>query len=313
MRRACALGSVVTLLWTLLAASPAQATYPGTNGRLAYTFEKDGIWQIFSMDPDGTDIEQITHFRKPQSTGGVNWSPDGTKIAFDSDRTGEGEIWTINADGSGLTRITHDPTVDDSGPVWSPDATQIVFTRESPRTGNGVIYRIDADGTGMTKLTTGKNWHEGAQFTTDGSQIVYLGFGDAGGICELWTMNPDGSDKTLLVPADARLGLGDLAPDGTTLLVFDNCAGPAPQSIYRMNFDGSGMTQLTDAGCCYQDGWPQFSPDGTQIVFMSNRVVPGFDVPFKEMYVMDADGSNLVQITSSSRRLGAADWGVVPT
>jgi len=313
MRRAGSLGSVVILISMLVAVSPARATYPGASGRLAYTFKRDGIWQIFSMKPDGKGIRQISHFRKPQATGSVNWSPDGTKIAFSSNRSGEGEIWTINADGSGLMRITHDPNTDDDGPVWSPDGMQILFIRESPRTGNGAIYTIDADGTGMTKLSGAKTHHEEAQFTPDGSQIVYQGFGAAGGICELWSMNPDGSGKTLLVPADARLGLSDVSPDGMSLLVFDDCASPAPQSIYRLNLDGGGMAQLTDAACCYQDGWPQFSPDGSQVVFLSNRVVPGFDVPFKEMYVMDADGSNMVRITASSHRIGLPDWGPIPS
>ena len=310
LRRTCSLGLVVVLLSMLMAVSPARATYPGTNGRLAYTLEKHGISQIFSMRPDGTGIRQITHFRR-HGAGTVNWSPDGTMIAFDSDRTGDDEIWTINADGSGLRQVTHDPKTSDGSPVWSPDGGQILFERYSRRTDRTAIYVIDIDGTGMTRLTGARVDHERPQFTPDGSQIIYGSLGDAGGICELWTMNADGSGKTLLVPADARPQFNDISPDGTELLVADNCRGPLPTSIYRMSINGSSMTQLTDAGCCYQDGWAQFSPDGSKIVFLSNHVVPGFDTDFREIYVMNADGSNLVQITSSAR-FGPVDWGAAP-
>jgi Tol biopolymer transport system component len=233
-------------------------------------------------------------------------------LAFASDRSGDAEIWTINADGTGLTRVTYDPNLIDGEAKWSPDGTQFVFTRESRRTGNGVIYTINVDGTNMTKLSNGRRYHEGGRFTPDGSQIVFQAFGDAGGICEIYTMDPDGSDKTLLADPSARLGLGDISPDGSQLLVTDNCAGPLPQSIYRMRIGETHLRQLTDAGCCYQDIPAAWSPDGTRIVFTSNRVQPGFlDGTPREVYVMAADGTDMVQITSS-RQFSGVDWGPAP-
>jgi Tol biopolymer transport system component len=62
--------------------------------------------------------------------GGPRWSPDGTTIAFHSDRTGRFEIWTIQADGSGLTQVTHTADGAATGPVWSPQGTRIAYAVE---------------------------------------------------------------------------------------------------------------------------------------------------------------------------------------
>jgi Tol biopolymer transport system component len=314
VRRTFALGAtlavVLSLSWGVV---PSHATYPGENGRLAFVMERHHVWQVFTMDPDGTHISQVTRFtNRADGVGDIDWSPDGTKLAFSRDRSGDSEIWIVNADGTGLTRVTNDPQLSDGEAKWSPDGTQFVFTRESRRTGNGVIYTMNVDGTNMTKLSDSTEYHEGGRFTPDGSQIIFQAFGEAGGICEIYTMDPDGSNKTLLAAPEARLGLGDISPDGSHLLVFDNCAGPLPQSIYLMKIGGTHLRQLTDAGCCYQDLPAAWSPDGTRIVFTSNRVEPGFlDGTPREVYVMDADGSNVMQITTSEQFSGL-DWGPAP-
>jgi TolB protein len=107
------------------------------------------------MNPDGTGVTRLTH-----SVGSdwlPAWSPDGTKIAFTSDREDPGctficneEIYVMNADGGGQTRVTSNPA-SDLGPDWSPDGSKIAF--ESYRDGNYEVYVMNADGTGQTNLT----------------------------------------------------------------------------------------------------------------------------------------------------------------
>ena len=72
------------------------------------------------------------------------WSPDGSKLAFTSNRDGNAEIYVMNRDGSGVRRLTNHPTIDVT-PTWSPTGTQIAFT--SDRTGTPQIYIMNADGT----------------------------------------------------------------------------------------------------------------------------------------------------------------------
>ena len=78
------------------------------------------------------------------------WSPDGSRIAFMSDRDGNFEIYVMNADGSGPTRLTKNPE-SDAYPVWSADGSRIAF--QSERDGNYEVYVMNADGSRQTNLT----------------------------------------------------------------------------------------------------------------------------------------------------------------
>ena len=144
---------------------------------------RDGSFQFYTMNADGSDL-QMMDSGLPPSTSPKNfnlafgkdgqiyirfddlwhsmedsgsalgefpmWSPDGTKIAFHSDRDGNMEIYVINADGSGFTRLTNNEA-EDNYPTWSPDGEEIVF--HSDRDGNNEIYVINADGTNLGNLT----------------------------------------------------------------------------------------------------------------------------------------------------------------
>ena len=76
------------------------------------------------------------------------WSPDGTRIAFGSNRDGDRDIYVMDADGGNVQQLTDDPE-SDRDPAWSPDGTRIAFTR------NGDIYVMDADGGNVQLLTDG--------------------------------------------------------------------------------------------------------------------------------------------------------------
>jgi WD40-like Beta Propeller Repeat len=117
--------------------------------KIAFTTERDGFPEIYTMNPDGNSPTRLTN------NGAIddqpNWSPDSTKIAFASERDGNFEIYTMNADGSSQTRRTTVSGLDED-PAWSPDGTKIVF--QSLRDGNEEIYTMNADGTGQTRRTT---------------------------------------------------------------------------------------------------------------------------------------------------------------
>ena len=113
---------------------------------------------------------------------GVEWSPDGTRIAF----VQGGRIFVIDADGSGGLALTDTASLT-SRPSWSPDGTRIVYSRlESAET----VEVISADGSGQpTRLVAGDR----PAWSADGTRIVYLAD------CRVWSMAPDGSDRVVIV------------------------------------------------------------------------------------------------------------------
>ncbi|MBN2240564.1 MAG: PD40 domain-containing protein [Dehalococcoidales bacterium] len=119
------------------------------------------------------------------------WSPDGTRLAFTSDRAGNDDIWIMNANGTGLLQLTMDDAADYS-PAWSPDGSKILFVSE--RNGNAEIYVIGADGNNMMRLTENTFIDTDPAWSIDGSLILFSSNRDSG--MELYTMLPDGNMTT---------------------------------------------------------------------------------------------------------------------
>jgi Tol biopolymer transport system component len=104
------------------------------------------------MNADGSHQTQLT------STQGLNqnpsWAPDGSAIAFDSNRNGQLEIYAMNVDGSDQTRLTSSGALD-ALPSWSPDSRHIAFVSDRIRRGVRRVYVMDADGAHVHMLTHG--------------------------------------------------------------------------------------------------------------------------------------------------------------
>ena len=122
--------------------------------RIAFESERDGNWEIYVIDADGSNVKRIT--RTPGADTNPTWSPDGAWLAFDTIERGKGEIYVTNEDGSGLRNLTNDPS-DDIGPQWSPDGSLLAFS--SDRDGRYQIYVMDATGNHLRQVTelTGDN------------------------------------------------------------------------------------------------------------------------------------------------------------
>lgn len=138
-------GSGLTMLDSGLPPSeftPSQTVYFATtfeDGELGYYLFAVGGGGAQSMNDDGLALGEFPA-----------WSPDGTRIAFHSDRDGNMDVYVMSADRPELARLTDSDAID-MFPAWSPDGTKIVF--HSFRDGNVEIYVMNADGTGLTRLT----------------------------------------------------------------------------------------------------------------------------------------------------------------
>jgi Tol biopolymer transport system component len=278
-------------------------TFPGPNGQIAFLRNGQSVGfipQIYVMNADdGSEQTRLT--ANSSQNGHPSWSPDGTKIAFASDRDDANvfEIYVMNADGSEQTRLTDDPAFDGL-PSWSPDGTKIAFQR-----GFGEIYVMNADdGSGVTRLTDNTDIDETPSWSPDGTKIAFASNRDHN--WEIYVMNADdGSEQTNISNNPANDLHPSWSPDGTKIAFDSDRDGNGNTEIYSMNADdGSEQTRLTDN--TRLDEIPSWSPDGTKIAFASIRDSPGN----YEIYSMNADdGSDLTRLTDDADEDFDPDWG----
>lgn len=131
--------------------------------------------------------------------GGV-WSPDGSTIAFNSDRDGNPDIWVIGPDGTGRKNLTADNEGSDTYPIWSPDGKFIAF--DSDRAGNSDIWIMNSDGSNLWNLTEDDTNSNGAKaWSPDGTQMAFTSNTLSPLSTQLWVMAIDGTGKRNLTPA----------------------------------------------------------------------------------------------------------------
>jgi Tol biopolymer transport system component len=182
-------------------------------------------------------------------------SPDGTKIAFVSDRDGVPQIYLMNADGNNPLRLTTSGCVDQV-PGWSPDGRTLYW--ESQCSGqkfkimaaelaysDDSIYGAYATLANVRELTTqDQGDNRFPRVAPDGSKLVITSYRD--GNAELYTMNRDGSAQTRLTNSPGEDEAASWSPNGQQLIFASSRDGN--YEIYMINRDGSGQTRLTSTG-----------------------------------------------------------------
>ena len=172
---------------------PARPDWSPKGDLVAFEAYQGGTFHIWVMKPDGSGVQQLTtghgDDREPR------FSPDGTKIAFSSDRAFAGtyDIWTVDVAGGALTRITT-TDADEFEPTWSPDGTEIAFVSGTGANGT-TIQAQKADGTRRTLATaaTGTRVNSPA-YSPDGTKVAYLQFAN---------------NKSQLLVSGTRVGTSD--------------------------------------------------------------------------------------------------------
>jgi Tol biopolymer transport system component len=302
MHKLIVLVSVAAGIAAMLAAVPAQATFKGKNGLLAFQAQVGDHVQLFTARPDGSGLRQLTNWSDSDS-GYAAWSPDGTKLAFVRywRRPKEMErLYTMNADGSGLRQLDRKLRL---VVAWLPDGKHLLVIRSLRYT------IVDAQG---------RNPRD-AGIPGLGSSPCFLG----GGRVALLVDKRFGQEEARAIFV-GRLGGGrgtlkritpwepiadriDCSPDGSRLVFSTPTFGP-PQSanVFTVGSDGTGLRQLThNRGGRINNGADSWSPDGTRIAFVSNR-----DGQY-QIYTMALDGRAVRQVTHGAEA-HLAVWGIHP-
>ena len=266
---------------------------PAVLGRIALHSDRDGDFDIYVMNADGSDAIQLT--RNSAGDFEPRWSPDGRRIAFSSDRDGDFDIYVMNTDGSSVVQLTDSPTKD-TGPSWSPDGRRIIFSSELDEDWNE-IYAMNADGSDVVRLTDNMGaYSTSPSWSPDGLLIAFQS--DRDGDFDIYVMNADGSDVTQITDNS----VGDFeprwSPDGRHIAF--SSGRDEYREIYVMTADGSDVTQLTSN--LSRTTNPSWSSDGRRIAFSSGRD------EYQEIYVVNADGSDVVPVTNNRAVDGSPVW-----
>lgn len=292
------------LLLTLSAAVLFAALIPAEPSFIAFASNRDGNYEIYVMNEDGTDQKNLTcnpgHDRDPA------WSFDGKKIAFTSDRDGNNEIYIMDADGSNQERLTFS-LGSDRYPAWSPDGNYIVFTTD--RDTNDEIYVIDVKRKTLKRLTRNLSYDARPTWSPGGSKIVY----DSSGLYQnrypydIYIMDVDGSNKTNLTAYIDRNSDPAWSPDGSKIAFVKRTKGS--YNIFIMEADGKNQVNLTNNPAGNWD--PAWSPDSKMIVFASDRQITQVPSstreqsfqsntidPPRDIYVIDLTEKTLKRLTN---------------
>jgi len=218
---------------------------------------------------------------------------------------------------------------------YSLDGQRLIFQTRREGVPCDQIYTMNVDGSEMQMVSTGEGRTTCGYFFPDGQSIVYASTHLGGTACppepgfemgyvwpiydsyDIFTARPDGSGLTRITDTEGYDAEATVGPDGR--IVFTSVRD-GDMDIYSMNADGSDVIRLTDRPG--PDGGPFFSPDGSKIVFRAREIEPGPELDdFRsllaeglwrptalEIFVMDADGENLRQVTELGGASFAPFW-----
>jgi TolB protein len=315
-------------------APPCRATSREKIQKIGY----DGAlarYLLFLLIAGGLSAQTPAHLSgiKQLTPGGENaeayWSPDSKQIIFQStrDKLGCDQIFIMNADGSNqhmvstgkgrttcgyfladnqhiLYASTHEagsacpaPADRSKGYVWAVYPTY-------------KIYLATLDGKIVKTLAGAPGYNAEATVNRKTGRIVYTSM--QSGDLDVWTMNPDGSDKKQITKSEGYDGGPVFSPDGKMILwrgnhpatpeaqkqyrdlLRDNLTSPMKMELFVSDAEGKNTRKVTNYGCA--SFAPTFTPDGKKILFSSNK--HDCDGRKFELYLMNVDGTGLEQVTN---------------
>jgi Tol biopolymer transport system component len=279
-------------------APPAPATVG--MARSLFTSYRAGHSNLYSMDPSGGNVVAVskgnTHDMEP------SWSWDHKQIAVIRPRwTGSFysfDVYVMNADGTNghWARPYANSAWGFREPSWSPDGTRILVRLEIQYQSGQYLAWIDV-ATGAVKFFNPTPEGTAPSYDKAGKRIVYVG--KTGKTIDIINADGTGHKTRFSSTTDWSVLHPSFSPDGKKIL-FERILPDFNREIFVKDLTTGALKRLTWNSA--SDGDATWSPDGTQIAFVSNRVKPGIPSLY-QIYVMSATGANSVRIKTDS-----TDW-----
>ena len=254
---------------------------PGVGDRLVYDSDSGRDYETYLLDlATGTERPLTDNHAHD---GVSDWSPDGTRIAYESLRDGwDYEIYILDLT-TGTEQQLTDNFYDDNAPVWSPDSNRIAY--HSDRNGDREIYILDLDTGTEQQITNNTADDQIPDWSPDSNRIAYES--DRDGDTEIYILDLDSGTEQQITNNTHKDGMPVWSPDGTRIAFESDRDGDT--EIFILDLDSGTMEQITNN--TDEDWMPVWSPDGTRIAYTSLR-----DANW-QIFILDLSAGTEQQIT----------------
>ncbi|MXV82157.1 hypothetical protein F4X88_02580 [Candidatus Poribacteria bacterium] len=254
-------------LFVVLAKAPETA-------KVIFTSRRDGNFEIYSMNPDGSDQINLTQHRAKDAA--PVWSPTGEQILFTSDRDGIEDLYLMDPDGANVRQVFK-KLIGREFPTWSPDGKALAYHRFHTFS----IYTASIDGENEEKLTDGL-W---PAWSPSGAEIAFMAgefvWADNGNLrfpdVRIEIINLQTHVKEKLLPKSIWMYRPTWSPDSAQIAFtwtgrqedgfLGGKVGVHIKSIYIVNRDGSGLERIIDSGENTSVSNPTWSPRGNELIY----------------------------------------------
>ena len=231
--------------------------------------------------------------------GGPSISGDGSRVVFQHYVDGYYRVFVVNTDGTGLTQVTKDQRHYVHLSI-SGDGNKIaVASYAGGSYSNSNAYVMNSDGTGVTHLLSRPSLSEAPQISDDGSKVALIASVESayGSVSELFVVNSDGTGLKQLTNNTEYDHNPSISSDGNKIAFISNT------DLFVINSDGTGLTQLTNTNATISN--PSISGDSSKVAFLSDNEEindQGFFVYNREIFLVNTDGTGLIQVTNNTLR-----------
>lgn len=283
----------------VFAASALSLSAARKNGRIAFIKVPD----VYIMDADGSNVEQLTSFGQDKPATLVAWAPDDEQLVFTvTPVDSPAQLWTMNSDGTHQHPFVADRYFSSTAGSFSPDGQTVVFARcltlQKSSIDECAIFRVQADGSGLSAVTIFQTAVRDFNpvYSPDGKTLAFESYNREGVSGAIYLVDADGSNVRRLTPPRLGATTPSWSPDGLKIAFSTNCCTGQNSDIWVIGHDGRGLTRITN-GCVrdcddwgYLNSFPSWSPDGGAIAFGQAMVTPA-----RGIWVVDSGGAGKKQ------------------
>ncbi len=271
--------------------------YSGGQGKLAFSYDVTGIYQVGLMDMATGKITALTS-SPPSGSSEPYWTADGQSIFFSSGPGNKFGIYKMSADGSNQKTLVDSSKGSSFSPAVNPAGDKVIF--HSNRDQRMQIYVANADGSNQKNLSSNGFNDAAADWSPDGSKIIFAS--DRSGEYQLYAMNADGSDQKLVFDHKGHYDFRPrYSPDGKLILFGTQPSLGGDYHLATINVDGTGYQELSRGSGQYTQGaWI-----GNDTIVYSAR---HDDLSKFQLYMQRINSQAIIRLTFSNANFRNPIW-----